>query len=93
MARKAKGQKVQGEGDYEATRRYRKRTEEFLKNNDVEKAAVRAAPATREGSRGHGSGRGGRQEACEGRGSGAAPASRAACRAVDARQEFPPLTS
>jgi hypothetical protein len=37
-------QKVQGEGDYEATRRYRKRTEEFLENNDVEKAAVRAAP-------------------------------------------------
>ena len=39
-------QKVQGEGDYEATRRYRKRTEEFLENNDVEKAAVRAAPET-----------------------------------------------
>lgn len=39
-------QKVQGEGDYEATRRYRKRTDEFLKNNDVEKAAVRAAPTT-----------------------------------------------
>lgn len=37
-------QKVQGEGDYEATRRYRKRTEEFLENNDVEKAAVEAAP-------------------------------------------------
>jgi hypothetical protein len=40
-------QKVQGEGDYEATRRYRKRTDEFLKNNDVEKAAVRAAPTSR----------------------------------------------
>ena len=39
-------QKVQGEGDYEATRRYRKRTDEFLKNNDVEKAAVRAAPTS-----------------------------------------------
>jgi hypothetical protein len=39
-------QKVQGEGDYEATRRYRKRTEEFLNNNDVEKAAVRAAPTS-----------------------------------------------
>jgi hypothetical protein len=39
-------QKIQGEGDYEATRRYRKRTEEFLNNNDVEKAAVRAAPTT-----------------------------------------------
>jgi hypothetical protein len=39
-------QKVQGEGDYEATRRYRKRTDEFLKNNDVEKAAIRAAPTS-----------------------------------------------
>lgn len=39
-------QKVQGEGDYEATRRYRKRTDEYLKNNDVEKAAVRAAPTS-----------------------------------------------
>jgi len=39
-------QKVQGEGDYEATRRFRKRTEKFLENNDVEKAAVRAAPET-----------------------------------------------
>jgi len=37
-------QKIQGEGDYEATRRYRKRTDEYLKNNDVEKAALRAAP-------------------------------------------------
>jgi hypothetical protein len=37
-------QKIQGEGDYEATRRYRKRTDEFLKNNDVEKSAARAAP-------------------------------------------------
>jgi hypothetical protein len=36
--------KVQGEGDYEAARRYRKRTNEYLENNDVEKAAVRAAP-------------------------------------------------
>jgi len=39
-----KAAKVQGEGDYEATRRYRKRTLEYLQNNDVEKAAVRAAP-------------------------------------------------
>jgi hypothetical protein len=37
-------QKIQGEGDYEATRRYRKRTEEFLENNDVEEAAEQAAP-------------------------------------------------
>jgi len=47
MAKQAKGQKVQGEGDYEATRRYRKRTEEFLNNNDVAKATVRAAPRSR----------------------------------------------
>ena len=39
-------QKIQGEGDYEATRRYRKRTDEYLNNNDVEKAAVRAAPTS-----------------------------------------------
>jgi hypothetical protein len=39
--------KVQGEGDYEAARRYRKRTSEFLENNDVEKAAARAAPGSR----------------------------------------------
>jgi hypothetical protein len=39
-------QKIQGEGDYEATRRYRKRTEEFLENNDVEQAAADATPET-----------------------------------------------
>jgi hypothetical protein len=38
--------KIQGEGDYEASRRFRKRTEEYLENNDVEKAAIRAAPET-----------------------------------------------
>jgi hypothetical protein len=47
MAKKTKGQKVQGEGDYEATRRYRKRTEEYLNNHDVAKEAVRAAPRSR----------------------------------------------
>jgi hypothetical protein len=31
--------KVQGEGDREADRRYRKRTKEYLENNDVKKAA------------------------------------------------------
>jgi hypothetical protein len=41
-------QKIQGEGDYEATRRYRKRTEEFLENNDVEEAAEQAAPESAE---------------------------------------------
>jgi hypothetical protein len=37
-------QKIQGEGDYEATRRYRKRTEDFVNNHDVEKEAASAAP-------------------------------------------------
>jgi hypothetical protein len=39
--------KVQGEGDYEATRRYRKRTEQYLGTHDVEKDARRAAPSSR----------------------------------------------
>lgn len=39
-----KDPKVQGEGDYEAARRHRKRVNEYIENNDVEKAAVRAAP-------------------------------------------------
>jgi hypothetical protein len=47
MATKTKKAKVQGEGDREADRRYRKRTSEYLENNDVEKAAVLAAPRSR----------------------------------------------
>jgi hypothetical protein len=43
-AGKPEEQKVQGEGDYEATRRYRQRQEDFQQNNDVEKAAQDAAP-------------------------------------------------
>jgi hypothetical protein len=43
-----KASQVQGEGDYEATRRYRKRTEEYLNHNDVAKAALRAKPRSRE---------------------------------------------
>jgi len=39
--------RVQGEGDYEAARRYRKRVKEYVENNDVEKAAVRAKPRSR----------------------------------------------
>ena len=39
---------IQGEGDYEAARRHRKRVDEYLENNDVEKAAIRAAPQTAE---------------------------------------------
>jgi hypothetical protein len=48
MAKQANKSKVQGEGDYEATRRYRKRTQTYLENNDVEKAAIRAAPRSRQ---------------------------------------------
>ena len=44
MGRQPGDSKVQGEGDYEAGRRYRKRTEDYVKNNDVEKAAEEAAP-------------------------------------------------
>ncbi|HET9863754.1 MAG TPA: hypothetical protein VFP37_09955 [Steroidobacteraceae bacterium] len=47
MAKQAKGQKVQGEGDYEATRRYRRRTEEYLENHDAQQDARRAAPRSR----------------------------------------------
>jgi hypothetical protein len=36
--------RVQGEGDYAADRRYRERTDRFLKNTDVEAAARAAAP-------------------------------------------------
>ena len=87
----AKQQKIQGEGDYEATRRYRKRTEEYLENNDVEKAAVRAAPDIGARGRGPEGGGSGGQAPREGRGSGAAPAGGAARRAVDARQDLAPL--
>jgi histone H3/H4 len=36
-----------GEGDYEATRRYRKRTATFLAKNDVDKLARKAAPKSK----------------------------------------------
>jgi hypothetical protein len=42
----AEEEKIQGEGDYEAARRFRKRSEEYVANNDIEKAALRAAPET-----------------------------------------------
>ncbi len=91
MARQDRQSKVQGEGDYEATRRYRKRTKEYLQNNDVEKAALRAAPKTRreaESMNGRGSGR---QASRQGRGSGVTPPQRAARRAINARQDFASL--
>ena len=40
--------KVQGEGDYESTRRFRERTEHFLKKADVPDLARRAAPDSKE---------------------------------------------
>lgn len=42
----SKQSKVQGEGDREADRRYRKRTTEYLQNNDVQKDADDAAPTS-----------------------------------------------
>jgi len=39
--------KVQGEGDYEASRRYRQRVEKFVATSDVGGAARRAAPKSR----------------------------------------------
>jgi len=36
--------KVQGEGDYEAARRYRKEVEEFVEQADIDRAAHEAAP-------------------------------------------------
>jgi hypothetical protein len=46
-----KDPKVQGEGDYEAARRHRKRVTEYVENNDIEKAAIRAAPENAEVAR------------------------------------------
>jgi hypothetical protein len=36
--------KVQGEGDYESARRYRKDVEDYVKNADIEQAARDAEP-------------------------------------------------
>jgi len=38
------GAKLQGEGDYDAARRYREEVSEFLDHNDVEQIAKGAAP-------------------------------------------------
>ena len=38
--------KVQGEGDYDAARRHRKSSEEYVEHADIEKAAHEAAPKT-----------------------------------------------
>jgi hypothetical protein len=39
---------VQGEGDYESSRRFRKDAEQFLKNADVPELARQAAPKSKE---------------------------------------------
>ena len=38
---------TRGEGDYEATRRYRKRTEVFIAKHDIGKIARQAAPSSK----------------------------------------------
>ena len=42
---------IQGEGDYAADRRYRERTDKFLKDADVEEVARAAAPQSGEQAR------------------------------------------
>ena len=41
-----RNESVQGEGDFEADRRYRSDVGEFVRTNDVEKAARDAAPSS-----------------------------------------------
>ena len=43
-----KGGKVQGEGDYEAGRRYNEATRDYVNSHDVEQAAVDAEPDSSE---------------------------------------------
>jgi len=47
MGRLAKDSKVQGEGDYQAARRYRQRVKDYLEGANVRKAAKEAAPRSR----------------------------------------------
>jgi hypothetical protein len=42
----AQGDQIQGEGDYEASRRYRKGVSEFLAHADVEDIAHKAEPSS-----------------------------------------------
>jgi hypothetical protein len=42
------GKDLQGEGNYEASRRYRERTEQFIESGRVEEAAKKAAPRSDE---------------------------------------------
>ena len=44
MSRKHKGPHIQGEGDYEAARRYRRDVERFVEQSDIEELAREAEP-------------------------------------------------
>jgi len=44
MSRKHKGPHIQGEGDYESARRYRRDVERFVEENDIEELAREAEP-------------------------------------------------
>ena len=43
--------KIQGEGDYEGARRYRRGVEDYVKTADIDRAAHDAAPADAEEAR------------------------------------------
>jgi len=48
---KPAGQPEMGEGSYEGTREYKRRTEDYLKNHDVEKDAEAAKPRSEQEAR------------------------------------------
>ena len=66
--------RVQGEGDYDAARRYDKATTDFAKSGKVEEAARDAKPTSPGEADELRRGRRRREVAREGRGSGVAPA-------------------
>ena len=83
QAKSAAPQKVQGEGDYESTRRFDQHERDFLKSADVPDLARRAAPKSKqeaeELAKAEEQGRARRADVSPGRDSaGAAPASDAA---------------
>lgn len=45
-SQKQSGSEVQGEGDYEAARRYRHEVNDFIEKADIDKLAHQAAPAS-----------------------------------------------
>jgi len=48
MSERNRDPKIQGEGDYESARRYRKDVEQFVAENDTEELAREAAPHSAE---------------------------------------------